>query len=207
MPDTPIPNAPAPATKTVPPAAGTPRSPTLIALAALGVLCALFLVLIVVFWAKIGDRDTSLVEARNRLDQSGASIVVFQAKVAADATAAARLQKQMDDVTAASALRVGELDKIKAGDVDLQANLDKARAAAAGFQTQMEAAKVASLKSQGDVAVADARTAVVQASLDQAAADAAHLKARLEVAQGENAELQARLAKDEKLISSLPPRG
>jgi chromosome segregation ATPase len=217
MPDSTIPNAakseaPAPIAargtapnSTAAPAIGLSKAgsgPRTLAVA-MGSLCAVFVVTTVVFWGEAGDRDKSLVERQNRLEQTQAAVAVLETQVALDKTAIARIQKRMDEVKAESVLRVSESDKIKAGDADLQSELDKTRVIATDYETQMENAKVASIKHQGDVEVAHSQTAIMQERMDKIEADSAQVQAQLVEAKAANADLQDKLDKERELVAGM----
>ena len=126
-------------------------------------LSIVFLIVAVMSWTVIGDRDKTIIQNQNRLDQSQAAVLVLQTQIATEKAGSVRLQRRMDDTKAESVLLQAAMEKVKAGDVDLQSDLEKARAIATDFQTQMEQAKVESIKHQGEVELAQAQTAVARA--------------------------------------------
>jgi len=121
-----------------------PRSPVLAI--ALGALSVLLLVIIFALWSRVGSRDDTISQIKNRSDQLQVDTIQLQSQVAEDKVARGVLQKHMDDAQAASISDKADSDKANAASVELQRTLDKTRIIATDFQSQMENAKVASIK-------------------------------------------------------------
>lgn len=181
-------------TAAVPP--NPPRSPALAI--ALGVLSAVLLVTSFILWSRVGARDDTIVQNKNRSDQVQADAVLLRAQVDQDKVATATLQKQMDEAKAASVQDKADLDNAVASAAEVQKTLDKTRILATDFQTQTEEAKVASIKHQGEVDIAQAQTAVMQIQLNKATADTSQLQTQLADLQGRLDTAQAMVAQLEK---------
>ncbi len=165
---------------------------------ALGALAAVLLITTFIFWSKVGARDETIAQNKNRSDQVQADAVLLRAQLDQDKVSTAMLQKQMDEAKAASVLDKADLDRAVADNADLQKTLDKTRITATDFQTQMEEAKVASIKHQGEVEIAQAQVAVMQIQLNKATADASQLQVQLADLQGKLDTAQAMVAQLEK---------
>jgi hypothetical protein len=174
-----------------------PSPPRSVALpVSLGVLSAVLLVSTFVMWSRVGSRDETIVQNRNRTDQLQSDAVALKAQVDEDKVAANVLQQHSDDAQAQSARDKAAFDKANAGALELQRTLDKTRIISTDFQSQMEDAKVASIKHQGEVDIAQARTAVMQVQLNKATADASQLQAQ-------QASVQGRLDNSEAMVAQL----
>jgi hypothetical protein len=179
-----------------------PSPPRSVALpVSLGVLSAVLLVSTFVMWSRVGSRDETIVQNRNRTDQLQSDAVALKAQVDEDKVAANVLQQHSDDAQAQSARDKAAFDKANAGALELQRTLDKTRIISTDFQSQMEDAKVASIKHQGEVDIAQARTAVMQVQLNKATADASQLQAQLASVQGRLDNSEAMVAQLEKAKS------
>lgn len=171
-----------------------PRSPVLSI--ALGVLSFILLVALFLLWARVGSRDETIAQIKNRSDQLQADTLQLRSQVDEDKVSAIALQKRADDAETVSVQDKADLDKANASVLELQRTLDKTRLIANDFQSQMEDAKVASIKHQGEVDTAQARAAVMQIQLNKAAADASQLQAQL-------ADTQGKLDTSEALVAQL----
>ena len=178
-------------------AAPAKYSPWIISLAVISVI---LLITVVLFGAKVSDRDRILVETKNRTAQIQTAATQLQTQVDDAKAEAASLQKKLDAADAETAQFKTDLAKAKVDTDEVQARLDKARAAATVFQTLAAEAKVASLKHQGKVEVAQAQTAVMLEQLNKARGDTIDLKNQL-------SELQTKLDHAQMEIARLqmPP--
>jgi chromosome segregation ATPase len=172
------------------------HAPRVLLAIALGALSVLLLVIIFALWSRVGSRDDTISQIKNRSDQLQVDTIQLQSQVAEDKVARGVLQKHMDDAQAASISDKADSDKANAASVELQRTLDKTRIIATDFQSQMENAKVASIKHQGEVDIAQAQTAVMQIQLNKATADTGQLQAQL-------ADLRGRFEASEAMVAQL----
>ena len=174
---------------------------------ALGVGCAVLLLLVMILWGRISDRDRTIDESRNRLVQVQGGGALLQVQANEAKTETARLQKLLEEANAKSVQHMAESAKAKADAAKIQAQLEESRATANDFQTRMAEAKVASLRHQGEVETAQAQTAVMLTQLTQATTERTELQAQLAQAKTTLDEVQKKLRGAEQEITLLknPP--
>lgn len=175
----------------------------------LGILATVLLILSVVLWSKLSARDTSLVQAKNRSDQTAAGVVVLQASLSEAKNETVRVLKQKVEAETETTRAKAELANAKAGASEVQEQLQSSRASAVRFQAQGEESTVASIKQQGEAELARTQAMVAKTQLAQAKSELSEKEKQRTDTAAELAALRTRLERaDADLVAArkLPAR-